>query len=55
MKQFKQSSGFAGATVDLSTSSDNILLGAGDEEKVAGPSVNVSLKRNKKSKVNGLL
>ena len=46
---------FAGATIDLSTSSGNILLGVGDEEKGAGPSVNVSLKRNKKSKVNGLL
>ena len=42
----------AGATVDLSTSSGNISLGAGDEKEVAGPSVDVSSKRNKGSKVN---
>ena len=37
----------AGATVDLGTSSDNILPGAGDEEEVAGPSFDVSSKKNK--------
>ena len=42
----------AGTTVHLSTSSGNILLGAWDEEKVAGPSVDVPSKRNKESKVN---
>ena len=45
----------AGATVDLSTSSGNISLGAGDEEEVAGPSVDVPSKRNKRSKVNAFL
>ena len=41
-----------GATVDLNTSSGNISLGAGDEEEVAGRSVDVLSKRNKGSKVN---
>ena len=41
----------AGATVDLSTSSSNISLGAGDEEEVGGPLVDVGSKRNKGSKV----
>ena len=39
--------GSFGATVDLGTSSDNILLGSGDEQEVAGPSGDVSSKRNK--------
>ena len=42
----------AGSTVDLTTSSGNISLGAGGEEEVAGPSVDVPLKRNKGSKIN---
>ena len=45
----------ADATVDLSTSSGNISLGAGDKEEVAGPSVDVSSKRNKGSMVNAFL
>ena len=46
----------AGTTVDLSISSGNIsLLGAGDEEEVAGPSVDVPSKRHKGSKVNAFL
>ena len=45
----------AGATVDLSTSSGSISLGAPDEEEVAGPSVDVPSKRNKGSTVNVLL
>ena len=46
----------AGATVDLSISSGNIsLLGARDEEEVAGPSVDVPSKRHKGSKVNAFL
>ena len=45
----------AGATVDFSTSSGNISLGTGDEEEVAGPSVDVPSKRNKGSKVNVFL
>ena len=45
----------AGATVDLSTSSGNISLGAGDEEEVVGPSVDVTSKRNKGSKGNAFL
>ena len=44
----------AGATADRITSSDNILVGAGDEEE-AGPEVYVPLKRNKGSKVNAFL
>ena len=35
------------ATVDLSTSSENISLGARDEEEEAGPSVDVPSKRIK--------
>ena len=31
----------SGATVDLSTSSGNTSLGAGDEEEIAGPSVDL--------------
>ena len=45
----------AGATVALSTSSSNILLGTGDEEEVAGPSVDVPSNRNKRSKINAFL
>ena len=45
----------AGITVDLSTSSGNTSLGAWDEEKVAGPLVDVPSKRNKESKVNTFL
>ena len=37
----------AGATVDLSTSSSNISLGAGDEEEVAVLSLDVPSKRKK--------
>ena len=37
----------SGATVDLSTSSGNILPGSGDEEEVAGLSADVPSKRNK--------
>ena len=44
-----------GATFDLSTSSGNISLGVGDEEEVAGPSVDVLSNRNKGSKVNAFL
>ena len=44
-----------GATVDLSASIGNIWLGSGDEEEVAGPSVDVSSERNKGSKVNAFL
>ena len=39
-------------TVDLSTSSGNNLLVVGDEEELAGPSVDVPSKRNKGAKVN---
>ena len=42
-------------TVDLSTSSGNTLLAAGDEEEVAGPSADIPSKRNKGSKVNAFL
>ena len=45
----------ASATAALSTSSDNILLVAGDEEEVAGPSIDVPSKRNKRSKINAFL
>ena len=45
----------AGATVDLNTSSGNISLGAGDEEEIAGPSIDVPSKSNKESKVNAFL
>ena len=44
-----------GATVDLSASIGNIWLGSGDEEEVAGPSVDVPSERNKGSKVNAFL
>ena len=37
----------AGVSVDLRTSSSNILLDAGDEEEVAGPSVDMTSKRVK--------
>ena len=42
----------SGASVDLSTLGDNILPGAGDEEKVADLSVDVPSKRNKELKKN---
>ena len=45
----------AGAAVDLSASSGNSVLGAGDEEEVAGLSVDVPSKKNKGSKVNAFL
>ena len=45
----------AAPTVDLSTSTGNISLGARDEEEVASPSVDVPSKRNKGSKVNTFL
>ena len=45
----------AGATVNLSTSSGNISLGAGDEEEVAGPSADIPSKRNKRSMINAFL
>ena len=45
----------AGPTVDLSTWSSNISLGAGDEEEVAGLSADRPSKRNKGSKVNAFL
>ena len=45
----------AGGTVDLSTSSGNVSLGAGDEEEVVDPSVDTLSKRNKASKVNAFL
>ena len=37
----------AGAIADVSTSSDNISLYAGDKEEAAGPSVDKPSKRNK--------
>ena len=45
----------AGATVDLNTSSGNISLGPGDEEKVASPSADVPFERNKGSKESAFL
>ena len=45
----------AGATVDLSPSSGNISLGAGDEEEVVGPSDDVPSMRNEGSKINAFL
>ena len=36
-------------------SDGNISLGAGDKEEVVGPSVDVTSKRNKGSKVNAFL
>ena len=44
----------AGANVDLSTSSGNISLSAGEEEKIAVPSVDAPSKRSKGSKVNAV-
>ena len=44
-----------GGTVDLSTPNGNISLGARDEEEVAGASVDVPSKGNKKSKINEFL
>ena len=51
----KRSHFLSGATVDSSLSSWNISLGAGDEEEVAGSSVDVPSKRNKGSKINAFL
>ena len=45
----------AGAAVDLSASSGNILLGVGDKEEVPDPSINVPSKWNERSKVHALL
>ena len=45
----------AGAAVDLSTSSGNILLGVGDEEEVPGTSINVPSKWNEGLKVHAFL
>ena len=45
----------AGATIDLWTSSGNILLGAGDKEEIAGSSLDVASRRNKGSKINAFL
>ena len=45
----------AGPTADLSTLSGNILLGAGDEEQVGGPSVDVASKRSKGLQANAFL
>ena len=45
----------ADVTIDFSTTSGNISLAAGDEEEVAGPSVDVPSKSNKGSKVNAFL
>ena len=47
MHNLNRSQLLAGANGDLSTSSGNISLGAGDEEEVVGPYVGVSSKRNK--------
>ena len=43
------------AAVDLSTLSGNILLGAGDDKEVAGPSADIPSRRNKGSKANVFL
>ena len=43
------------ATVDRSTLSGNILLVAGDDKEVAGPSADIPSRRNKGSKVNVFL
>ena len=43
------------ATVNRSTLSGNILLGAEDDKEVAGPSVDIPSRRNKGSKVNVFL
>ena len=45
----------AGSAADLRTSRGNTSLDAGDEEEVAGPSVDVPSERNKGSQVNTLL
>ena len=50
LKNLNKSNLLAGASFDLSISSDNIGLGAGDKEDVAGPSVDVPSKRNKRWK-----
>ena len=54
-KNLSRSQLLAGATADLSTSSDKILPGAGDEEEVAGLSVEVPSKRNTGLKVYAFL
>ena len=54
-KNLSRSQFLAGATADLSTSSDKILLGAGDEEEVAGLSVDVPSKSNTGLKVYAFL
>ena len=54
-KNLSRSQLLAGATADLSTSSDKILPGAGDEEEVAGLSVKVPSKRNTGLKVYAFL
>ena len=46
---------FSCATVDLSTSRGNTSQGAGDEEEVAGPSVDILSKKNKGQNVNAFL
>ena len=51
----KRSHLLSGATVDPNLSSGNISLGAGDEEELAGSSVDVPSKRNKGSKINAFL
>ena len=43
------------ATVNRSTLSGNILLGAEDDKEVAGPSVDIPSRRTKGSKVNVFL
>ena len=48
LKNLNKSNLLAGASFDLSISSDNIGLGAGDKEDVAGPSVDVPSKGNKR-------
>ena len=48
LKNLNKSNLLAGATFDLSICSGNIGLGAGDKEDVAGPSVDVPSKRNKR-------
>ena len=55
LKNLSKSNLLAGASFDLSISSDNIGLGAGDKEDVAGPSVDVPSKGNRRWKVNAFL
>ena len=56
LKSLSRSQLLAGVTVDLSTSSGNISQGAGDEEEVADPSVDVpSKKKNKGANANAFL